>query len=68
MPKAVLEKAVNGGGRQLPLGRDGLYAGRVGHIDGMCEAFREGWAVCKQGWGKGSFPASPSASPRKAAA
>ncbi len=43
MPKAVLEKAVNGGGRQPPLGRDGLYAGGLGHIDGMCEAFREGW-------------------------
>lgn len=55
MPKAVLEKAVNGGGRQSPLGRDGLYAGRVGHIDGMCEAFREGWAVCKQAWGRGAF-------------
>ena len=40
MPKAVLEKAVNGGGRQPPLGRDGLYAGGLGH---MCEAFREGW-------------------------
>ena len=60
MPKAVLEKAVNGGGRQPPLGRDGLYAGGLGHIDGMYEAFREGWAARKQGWGKGSFPANPS--------
>ena len=68
MPKAVLEKAVNGGGRQPPLGRDGLYSGGLGHIDGMYEAFREGWAARKQGWGKGSFPASPSPSPRKAAA
>ena len=63
MPTAVLEKAVNGGGRQLPLGRDGLYAGGLGHIDACVRrSVKDGLHAGRLGEGELSgipFPLTP---------